>query len=260
MTAERLSIRELDSICTEFEKSWQPDRELARLIEFAARRVPRDSVSFKELVLDLSLIDMEKRWGYRSDRLNLACRRGVRKDRIDLSTPPDYQSYLQLLAPNDASPEDRLTLAQAELNARWTFGDVPEIEEFLTAVPGVKRPEVPPPSVQLVMSGQIVFETDLIGTMHIGRQARGEPPPFTVAFAATKKLICSELMDASTSRKQLELRPIARHLVLLYNGSENRSLVYGDGRDLEPKESRIISFAQPLQIPLKHLAIVIGRS
>ena len=76
MTAERLSIRELDSICTEFEKSWQPDRELARLIEFAARRVPRDSISFKELLLDLSLIDLEKRWAYRSDRLNLACRRG----------------------------------------------------------------------------------------------------------------------------------------------------------------------------------------
>jgi len=260
MTAERLSIRELDGICTEFEKSWQPDGELARLIEFAARRVPRDSVSFQELLLDLSLIDMEKRWGYRSDRLNLACRRGVRKDRIDLSTPPDYRAYLQLLSPNDASPENRLTLAQAELNARWTFGDVPEIEEFLAAVPGVKRPEVATPSVQLVKEGQLVFETDLIGTMHIGRQARGEPAPFTVSFSATKKLICSELMDASTSRKQLELRPIARHLVLLYNGSENRSLVYGDGRDLEPKESRIISFAQPLQIPLKHLTIVIGRT
>jgi hypothetical protein len=259
MIAQRLTIRELDSICRDFELNWHAGSPLDSIRTFAGSHLQPESESFPDLLLDLVYIDIEKRWSARNERLNATLRRGAKLSEKDLVLPEGHDAYLRLFDGQATSPDLVQAVIQAELKARWEFGDVPELEIYTAASAGTKRPEIAIPVLKLHKQGNVLYQLELTGRLLVGRQGLSEPPPFSLHCGTQRKLICSELLDTSTSRTQLELESVSRDLIRITNLSSNRNLSLGEGRNLAPKETQITSHHQPLQIFLKNFSLVVTR-
>jgi hypothetical protein len=259
MLASHLSIREIDGICREFETHWQAEKGLDELPRFVEQRVVLQSDSFYDLLLELSLLDIEKRWKSRSDQLNAQLERSSSNLSPDLPFPAAYRVYLELFDSARIDPDLQRTLAQAELNARWAFGDIPELEDFQGEGLRLRQPEVSIPAIKLFARGKVLAQLDLTGPVVVGRQAVGEPSSPTVLPGKPKKLICSELTDTTTSRNQLLIEAVAKAVVRLENGSRNRNLSIGGNMNLAPGESRLCKIQRSVDIRLKDSLIVIDQ-
>jgi hypothetical protein len=259
MLASHLSIREIDGICREFETHWQAERRLDELRGFAAQRVVLQSDSFHDLLLELSLLDIEKRWKSRSDRLNAQLERSPSNQTSDLTFPSEFRAYLELFDPERIDADLQRTLAQAELNARWAFGDIPEWEDVQGDGLRLRQPEVTVPAIKLVARGKVLAQLDLTGPVVVGRQAVGEPSSPTVLPGKPKKLICSELTDTTTSRNQLLVEAVAKAVVRLENGSRKVNLCISGNQNLAPGENRLFKIQRSLDIRLKDSLIVIDQ-
>ena len=259
MIAQQLTPRELDAICCSFEANWHAASQLDSIRTLAENHLHPESESFPELVLELVYIDIEKRWRSRNERLDAVLRRGAELSAKDLLLPEGHAAYLPLFGQSAADTEIKQAILQAELSARWEFGDVPELETFTALSNAIRKPDLAIPCLKLVKQGVVLHQTDLTGKLLVGRQGISEPPPYTVHRGDVRKLICSELLDTSTSRTQLELESVSKNLVRVTNLSSNRNLSLGEGKNLAPGATQIISHHQPLQISLKHLTIVVTR-
>jgi hypothetical protein len=259
MLANQLSIRELDAICREYEKDWQPYGSLADLQQFAGTRVQAGSDSYDDLLLELSLLDIEKRWRFRSDKLVAQAERSNGRGELDLASPPDFRAYQGLFAPDRCAPDMQSMLAQAELGARWAFGDIPDLESYQQLFSGIRRPDVPIPTVKLVSRGRVLAQLEVIGLVAIGRQSHGEPAAPAIHHGSPKKLVCAGMLETTTSRQQLQVEQICRGLIRVENGSRNRHLSLEDKDNLAPGERRFLKLNHAIQIPLKDSMIVLDR-
>ncbi len=257
MLTSHLSIREIDAICREFETHWQAEGGLDELQRLAEQHVVPQSDSFYDLLLELCLLDIEKRWKSRSDQLNTQLERGSSNLSPELHFPAGFLAYLELFDSPRIDPDLQRTLAQAELNARWAFGDIPELEDFQGNELTLRQPEVSIPVVKLAARGKVLAQVDLTGPVVVGRQAVGEPSSPTVLPGKPKKLICSELADTTTSRNQLLIEAVAKAVVRLENGSRNRNLCISGNQNLAPGDSRLCKIQRSIDIRLKDTLIVI---
>lgn len=256
-----LSMRELDAVCCKFDSEWQPVQKLADLRLYAEQRVEPENESFNDLLLELVLIDVQKRWQYRAQQLMLMAD-GTNRLRTNewCLNPPNYWEYAGLFSADDEASARLLTLAQAELDARWEFGDVPDIETYSRRIPGVKRPEVELPKVRILRWGQILFETELIGRTLVGRQDADEPAAPACHQGVIRKVVCADLTERFISRTQLYIECCCRNLIRLENGSEKRPISLGSDQFLSQGASCLWPLWQPLSIPLNDLFLVVARS
>lgn len=253
-----LSMRELDACCCRFEAEWLPSQALEVVRRYAEQYVEPENESFEELLLELSLVDLQKRWQHRAREL-LATASETQDLRVDESSlkPPTHSDYAVLFSSQDGATERLLTLAQAELDARWAFGDVPDFEMYSRQIPGVKRPRVEPAKVKIIRLGQTWFETELTGRILVGRQDTGEPAAPACCWGGIRKVICADLTERVISRTQLYIESCCRNLIRLENGSEKRPISLGGKQVLKQGESCLWPLAKPLAIPLNDRFLVI---
>jgi hypothetical protein len=258
MNAQRISAQALDRILNDFEVDWSAQKKVDYLYAYASKQVAPESESFPELLEELILIDIEKRWKFYSEEINLKFTTSV--DSIDVSDivfPVTRKDYELLIPESRASDNFIKNLCQAELNARWAFGDIPDISTFDTFSVDMRRPKSPHPIIRVLRGKDSILEVDLYGRIEIGRQSERDPVPPAFIPGNPSKIVCSGLDDTSTSRQQLSVWNLAKNVVALRNNSSNRNLSINGKVNLSPSHSRGFRLNRPVIIHLKDVRISI---
>jgi hypothetical protein len=257
MESSKLSIEDLDRIAVNFEQKWTSGIALIEILKTTEQNVSSRASCFSELLAELILIDIEKRWRHRCGQMQSRFYSTPNGLISDTEPQPTLIDYLNLFPQQPVDDAIRRQLAQNELNARWTFGDIPDLGSYVKDIGNLRKPDVIVPVIRLMMANGAQTQMELIGRIMIGRQAIGEPLPPAIVEGTHQKLICAQANDITTSRNQVIVQCLAKGLVTITNPSGNRNLFIRPNTNLGPGQHRVFQLKNAIQIPLKEAAITI---
>lgn len=257
MNTTELSLEDIDRIAVEFEENWTSGIFLSEIRHLVERNASPGTSSFSELLVELILIDIERRWRHRCDHMQYRFHSTPGCSSSDSELPPALNDYMNLFPHLPVDKAILRQLAQNELSARWRFGDVPDLRSYEKDIDGLRKPDVITPIIKITMSNGVQSQLDLIGQVIIGRQAMGEPPPPSILDWNPKKLICAKTDDITTSRNQVVVQCLAQGLVTISNKSTNRNLFISPNTNVEPGKYRVFELKTSIKIPLKDAIVSI---
>ena len=252
-------LRDIDTICMEFESSWRPDQGmdpiLLRMREYCttAGQIPA-----ARLFTELCMVDIDRTW--RSWGALDFAGKDVDSTLRALADLQQRSRYLQTAEDLGIALSEReiRELNQHEWVARIKYGDAPrascEADQH-----DLENSQASQPRISIGDSRQNKFEASLLGKIIIGRQSEGEPGPFSwLEHQDGRKLVCVEGKFPQISRTQLSIEMVNRLHVLIENLSSNRHFSV-DHTDIVAPAHRALT-KLPLNIDLSILQVRISRS
>jgi len=258
---KELSIKKMDEIAVDYESNWIPASGSLAIRNILKKYSDLGDCSYRDLLIELIQIDIEKEWRYRLHSVREQYEKNPACSSSDIKRPPGIEEYEALFRQGQVDTGLRNLIAQQEVNMRWEFGDVPDLDSYGELAAGLKTPEVEVPTIAVSMRDGRQFELDLVGEFVIGRTAEGDPPPPTVALhGPSKKFVCSPASDITTSRTQLLVRCFALGFIVLTNASTNRNVFIKNNGIVAPGAERVLRLQDLIEIPLKYSVVFIRPS
>jgi hypothetical protein len=233
-------------IIEQFEQAWHnggaPD--LRKFVQFA--NSDTDEEGHRELLEELVMIDIECRWRHAVPAVN---RNPSSPDVANFPNVEDYIRRFPILVHGEKLSVD---IIAEEYHARQRWGDQPSVLEYFERFPecwsklrgALERlvKEIVEARVKIYYRGQLVHESVLPALLEIGRQADGEPTPYSIVTSQLgHRLILAPLADRNVSRQHFRCEPCGKERVRVTCTSRKNAVRLGCGDTLSPDQTRILS-------------------
>ena len=218
----------------------------------------RDTVR-PELLRELVQIDLAYRWRAAADESEPSHSDASRQVAVDVPVGvghfparPHVEDYFARFPELYQLEAVQLDLIVAEYRARQYWGDRPEYPQYRGRFPQL-GPELEralrqvafdltPTILEIYDKQHLVFWTSFSVPLEIGRQRRGEPPPYCrIEEETIDRVIITPLGDNRISRSHVNLDTVARGKLKLVNGSGKMGVLVNATDRLAPGNSRYLN-------------------
>lgn len=225
-----------DEVCDEFEALWDAgqtpviDHFFRERVTTATREAPLD------LLTELVMIDMERRWQAAGEATEFYVRRASQEPRGQrLPLQPLIEDYVACLPELGQTDEIPLEVVGVEFRSRQRWGSKPSVSEYCRRF-GVRGGEVSDRLygilskltrifVKFYEQQRLAFECVLKRATEIGRQREEEPPPYCCLESEVgERIVVAPLDEASVSRRHVLLERTSSDELRVSNLSQVRSV------------------------------------
>ena len=252
------SRQQIDLECDRFEAAWK--RRRPRRIEDVLRAWQSDDEDAARLTLlwELVHIDLAYRWRVAADDSEPIYSDTSQRVKVDvpggvehIPERPNVEDYFARFPELHQLEAVQLDLIVAEYRARQHWGDRPEYSayrgRFSHLGPELERSlrqvafDLTPTILEIHDKQQLVFKTFFRVPLEIGRQRRGEPPPYCrIEETTIDRVIITPLGDNRISRSHVNLDTVAKGKLKLVNVSEKMGVLVNATDRLAPGDSRCL--------------------